>query len=165
MADRATDRLLLRTAPSRVLHFPLYVVSISLAGLSLALSTRLLALGLPTVAGYALDLLLALGAGVVSFLLFLLAELKRLTRRYLVYEHRVARREGILSRRIQYTPYAKVQRVELVQPFLQRILGIGDLLIDTGEDMIALEAVRNPTRVERILAERMTLLRPVQGPR
>jgi uncharacterized membrane protein YdbT with pleckstrin-like domain len=78
----------------------------------------------------------------------------------MVFESRVARREGILSRRIQYMPYSKVERVELNQSILKRLFRIGDLIVDTGEDSIVLEAIRNPDKVESILSEQVSRLRP-----
>ncbi|MFQ6012461.1 MAG: PH domain-containing protein [Thermoplasmata archaeon] len=156
MTSGLRDRVLLRAAPSRLLFFPLYLIMFLLAALSLGISLELLPLGLPEVAGYNLDAVLALAAATLSFVTFLTAELKRITRRYLVLEHSVARREGILSKRIQYMPYGKVERVEVNQSVLKRLFGIGDLLIDTGEDIIVFQAIRNPAKVNRVVAERLT---------
>lgn len=157
------DKVLYRTAPSRLIFAHLYFLTALLAGGSTALSLRFVDLGLPEVAGFDLDLVLSLVAGVFAFVSFIVAELKRITRRYLVLEHRVARREGILSRRVQYMPYTKVERVELNQSILKRLFGLGDLLVDTGEDHIVLEAIRHPDRVERILAERVRNVRTPPG--
>jgi uncharacterized membrane protein YdbT with pleckstrin-like domain len=100
----------------------------------------------------------------LAFLAYLTAELKRITRRYMVLEHRLARREGILSKRVQYMPYNKVERVELRQSILKRLFGIGDLVIDTGEDSIVFQAVRNPVKVERAVAKQLQKLRASPTP-
>ncbi|MFQ5837441.1 MAG: PH domain-containing protein [Thermoplasmata archaeon] len=158
MGEREFDKLLYKAAPSRIISLHLYLLTAILAGLSASMSLDILSLGLPIVAGADLNVMLPLSLGVLSLIVFFYAELKRLTRRYMVYENRVARREGILSKRIQYMPYNKVERVELNQSIVKRLFGIGDVVIDTGEDSIVLEAIRNPARVESMLAERLSFL-------
>ncbi|MFQ5920075.1 MAG: PH domain-containing protein [Thermoplasmata archaeon] len=159
MASGLSDRLLWRGAPSRLIFLHFYLLMLLLAGLSLSISLEYLNPGLPTVAGYDLNAILALAAALLSFMTFLVAELKRITRRYMVLEHRVARREGILSKRVQYMPYNKVERVEIRQSILARLFGIGHLHVDTGEDSLTFQAVRNPARVERIVAKQLKELR------
>ncbi len=156
MGQKEYDKLLYKTAPSRIIFIRFYFLTFILAGLSASLSLDILSLGLPSVAGRDLNTFLPLALGALSLSLFLYAELKRITRRYLVYENRVARREGILSKRIQYMPYNKVERVVFNQSILKRLLGIGDIIIDTGEDSIVFEAVRNPRRMEGMVSERLS---------
>ncbi len=110
---------------------------------------------LPSVLGRDLDTLLPLLLAVLALVSFIYAELKRIMRRYMVFETRVARREGILSKRIQYMPYNKVERVVLNQSIIKRIFGLGDIIVDTGEDAIVFGAVRRPGKVEGLLAERV----------
>jgi uncharacterized membrane protein YdbT with pleckstrin-like domain len=159
MASGLSDRLLWRGAPSRLIFLHFYLLMLILAGVSLAISWDFLTLGLPTVAGYDLNAIVALLAALLAFVTFLVAELKRITRRYMVLEHRVARREGILSKRVQYMPYNKVERVEIRQSILARLFGIGHLYVDTGEDSLTFQAVRNPVKVERIVAKQLKELR------
>ncbi len=159
MASGLSDRLLWRGAPSRLIFLHFYLLMIFLAGMSLSISWDLLNPGLPTIGGYDLNVILGLTAALLAFFSFLAAELKRITRRYMVLEHRVARREGILSKRVQYMPYNKVERVEVRQSILKRIFGIGDLVIDTGEDSVVFQAVRNPVKVERAVAKQLRELR------
>jgi uncharacterized membrane protein YdbT with pleckstrin-like domain len=159
MASGLSDQLLWRGAPSRLIFLHFYLLMLILAGVSLAISWDVLTLGLPTVAGYDLNAIVALLAALLAFITFLVAELKRITRRYMVLEHRVARREGILSKRVQYMPYNKVERVEIRQSILARLFGIGNLYVDTGEDSLTFQAVRNPVKVERIVAKQLKELR------
>ena len=159
MASGLTDRLLWRGAPSRLVFLHFYLLMILLAGLSLSISLGYINPGLPPMAGYDLNAILALVAGLLAFVAYLTGELKRFTRRYMVLEHRVARREGILSKRIQYMPYNKVERVEIRQSILARLFGIGNLIVDTGEDSLVFQAVRNPAKVERIVAKQLRELR------
>ncbi len=159
MARGLTDRLLWRGAPSRLVFLHFYLLMVLLAGLSLSISLGYINPGLPPTGGYDLNAILALVAGLLAFVAYLTGELKRITRRYMVLEHRVARREGILSKRIQYMPYNKVERVEIRQSILARLFGIGNLIVDTGEDSLVFQAVRNPTKVERIVAKQLRELR------
>ncbi len=155
MGDTPEDRLIYRTAPSRLIFFHYYLLIVILAGLSAGMSLGYLQFDLPDIAGFDLDLYVPLAAAVLALLLFFYAELKRMLRRYMVFENRVARREGILSKRIQYMPYNKVERLELNQSIIKRIFGIGDLHIDTGEDKMIFQAIRRPANVERLVSERL----------
>ncbi|MCJ2532046.1 MAG: PH domain-containing protein [Candidatus Thermoplasmatota archaeon] len=159
MASGLSDRLLWRGAPSRLIFLHFYLLVILLAGVSLSISWELFNPGLPMMGGYDLNVILGLTAALLAFFTFLAAELKRITRRYMVLEHRVARREGILSKRVQYMPYNKVERVEIRQSILARLFGIGNLYVDTGEDSLTFQAVRNPVKVERIVAKQLKELR------
>lgn len=164
MASGLSDRLLWHGAPSRLIFLHFYLLMLLLIGLSLSISLGFFDPGLPPVGGTDLNATLALAAALVAFLAYLTAELKRITRRYMVLEHRLARREGILSKRVQYMPYNKVERVELRQSILKRLFGIGDLVIDTGEDSIVFQAVRNPVKVERAVAKQLQELRASPPP-
>ncbi len=159
MASGLTDRLLWRGAPSRLIFLHFYLLMILLAGSSLSISLGYINPGLPLISEYELNAILALVTGLLAFVAYLTGELKRITRRYMVLEHRVARREGILSKRIQYMPYNKVERVEIRQSILARLFGIGSLIVDTGEDSLVFQAVRNPAKVERIVAKQLRELR------
>lgn len=141
MVEREFDRIVYKTAPSRIIFLHLYFIAFVLAGLSASMSLEVLPVELPTIAGVDLNLMVPLALALLAPITFFYAELKRITRRYMVYESRVARREGILSKRVQYMPFTKVERVELNQSILKRLFGIGDLIVDTGEDSIVLEAI------------------------
>ncbi len=156
MSNKEFDRLLYRTAPSRIIFIHFYLLAFILAGFSGSLSLGALSLNLPEIAGTDLNTILPLALAAFSLLLFMYTELKRITRRYMVYENRIARREGILSKRIQSMPYNKVERVVFNQSILKRLFGIGDVIINTGEDSIIFEAVRNPGRMESIVSERLS---------
>lgn len=149
------DHLIYKTAPSRLVSAHFYFFAFLAAGLSAALTLGFLELTLPVLGPIDLNLYLPLFLAVLGLVLFLYAELRRLLRRYMIYERRAARREGILSKRIQYMPYNKVERVELNQSIIKRIFGIGDVVIDTGEDSMVFASVRRPSKVEHLIAERL----------
>ncbi len=94
--------------------------------------------------------------GFLGLLAILGAELKRLAIRYIVTDSRVIRRDGILRRRTEQMPFSKVERVELDQGVIQRILRIGDIVVDTGEDTIVLAALGRVSLIQDELSRQVT---------
>lgn len=158
MAEGPRDKLLYKTAPSRLISAHLYLLASLLAALSGLMTFDILSFELPVVLGLDLNLYLPLFLATLALLVLIYGELKRITRRYMVFERRVARREGILSKRIQFMPYNKVERVELRQSIIKRLFGIGDIIIDTGEDSIVFGSIRRPGTVEGLISERLASL-------
>jgi len=91
--------------------------------------------------------------GFLGLLLVLAAELKRITIRYTITDSRVIRTEGIVRRKTNQMPLNKIERVELDQGLVQRILKLGDLVIDTGEDTITLGSIRHVGLVQDELSK------------
>ena len=104
--------------------------------------------GTVPVLGVRWQTLLAVFLGFLGLLSVLLAEVRRLTIRYTVTDARVIRQEGILRKKTNQMPFSKVERVELDQSLLQRILRYGDLVIDTGEDTIVLQSLGHVNLVQ-----------------
>jgi len=145
--------------PARIISIHYYLFAILL--LTVAAGVYFDRLSLPDIAIGKWNLS-SIGAGFLTFLAFLFlvaAEIKRLRKKYIIAHDTVERRDGILRRRTNLMPYNKVERVELDQSILDRILGIGDVIIDTGEDIIVLQAVKNPSKIQETLSKR--LRRPV----
>ncbi|HEY8551767.1 MAG TPA: PH domain-containing protein [Vicinamibacterales bacterium] len=46
--------------------------------------------------------------------------------------HELVITQGLLSRRERHIPYARIQNIEVVQNALHRLLGVGDVRLDTG---------------------------------
>lgn len=141
--------------PARIISIHYYLFAILL--LTVASGVYFDRLSLPDIAIGKWSLS-SLGAGFLAFLAFLLllvAEIKRLRKKYVIAQDAVERRDGILRRRTSFMPYNKVERVELDQSIFDRILGIGDVVIDTGEDIIALQAVKNPLKIHETLNKRL----------
>ena len=91
----------------------------------------------------------------LAFFLFLVSEFRRLSHRYVIYDHRVGVAEGILRKRVQYMPFSKVERIEINQSVIGRIFGIGNLLVDTGDDHVILRAIKSPSKVEQLVSQRI----------
>ena len=101
------------------------------------------------------------GSGVFVFLALLLwirAELKRMATKYVVTDFRVIRKDGLLRRTETVVPYRQLERVMMTQGLLDRVLGIGTLVIDTGEDQVMIAKVRDPQKVEAAIMGRMQQL-------
>ncbi len=150
-----SETTLLAARPSRIVVLRYYVAAVFLLVLTfflwffdyllpaLPISRTTLTLGGTAVLGF------------LFLLLLLVAELKRLTTKYVVTDFRVIRRDGILRKSENVMPYNKVERVQLSQGILERVLGIGTLVVDTGEDQMLIASVRNPRNVERTIMSRM----------
>jgi hypothetical protein len=52
-------------------------------------------------------------------------------------------------------PYAQLERVDLHQSFGERILKIGTIVIDTGDDILKIEKIRHPAQLQKMLSDRL----------
>jgi len=83
------------------------------------------------------------------------AELKRATTYYVITDNKIIRRDGILSKNTQMVPYTQLERVDLNQTFGQRILHIGTVVVDTGDDVLNIDHIPHPEKVQQILSQRL----------
>ena len=163
---QAPERTLLSLRPSRLLVLRYYVGMVLLLVLTLLLwvfnylippvgpiTTRTLSLG---ATGFFLFLV---------FLLWMIAEFKRASTRYEVTDFRIVRKDGILRRNETAVPYRQLERVVLHQGILDRVLGIGTLVIDTGDDTVQISSIRDPKKVEQAIMSRMQPLQTLPGNR
>ncbi len=149
-SDKPSETILRELRPTRLLFAHYYaLMMILLAGALLVL------LGFFPVLGSGFNVALSGTLTFLSLVVFLMAEVRRLSHKYIVYDHRVGVAEGILRKRVQYLPFTKVERVEVNQSFLGRIFGVGNLVVDTGEDLVTLQAIRSPSKVEQLVSERI----------
>ncbi len=91
----------------------------------------------------------------VALYSLLRAELKRATTFYIITDNKIIRRDGILNRNTQMMPYTMLNRVDLNQSFGQRILHIGSVLIDTGDDRMSIDHVAHPEKIQQLLSSRI----------
>lgn len=156
--DHDGEQTLLTAKPTRYIAFHYYVlmlVSLILAPLiflhiwyfDLVPATQLGPVTLRDILA-ALLLLLALYS-------LLRAELKRATTFYIITDNKIIRRDGILSRNTQMMPYTMLNRVDLTQSFGQRLLHIGSVLVDTGDDRMSIDHVAHPERIQQLLSARI----------
>ena len=109
----------------------------------------------PVVAGWHTDTLVAILFLVFAFFAFVIAELKRRTTRYVITDNKIIREDGILSKNTEMIPYTQLNRVDLKQSFGQRILGIGTIVVDTGDDTMQIEMIKHPKKMQELLSERL----------
>ena len=97
-------------------------------------------------------LLVAIGLGLVN----LVSVFLRWSRTYFVVtSQRVIFREGVLARRGIEIPLERVNNVNFAQSILERMLGAGDLLIESAseEGQQLFGDIRNPEQVQNIIHE------------
>lgn len=78
--------------------------------------------------------------------------------RYVVTNRTVYKRTGLIRRTIETTPLGSVQTVSLSQSFGQRIVGCGDVRIETaasGVPPLVLEHARTPNDVVALVTDRI----------
>jgi len=105
-------------------------------------------LGTVTIAG-----LIAWFLGFIGFILIMREEWRRLTTKYTITDMRILRQDGILRKTTQYVMFNKLERIQVEQGLLDRVLGIGDILLDTGDDFVVLHGIRDPRKVEMGIAK------------
>src|SRR5438128_12691730 len=108
-----------------------------------------------TVAGIELGTILAGFFLFLALLAFFAAELKRKTTRYIITDNKIIREDGILNKNTQMIPYTQLERVDLHQTFGQRILKIGTIVVDKGDDTLKIDMVRHPAKVQELLSNRL----------
>jgi len=83
------------------------------------------------------------------------AELKRATTFYVITDNKIIRKDGILSKNTQMVPYTQLERVDLNQTIGQRILHIGTVVVDTGDDVLRIDQISHPEKVQQLLSARL----------
>lgn len=91
----------------------------------------------------------------IALYALLRAELKRATTQYIITDNKVIRRDGILRKDTQMVPFTQLERVDLNQSLGQRILHIGTVVIDTGDDTLRIDHISHPEHVQELLSERI----------
>ena len=163
---QAAEQTILSLRPSRVLVLRYYVGMVLLLLLTFLLwffnylvpsvgpiTTRNLSIGITAFFAF------------LIIVLALLAEFRRASTQYLVTDFRIIRKDGILRRTETVVPYRQLERVVLHQGILERILGIGSLIIDTGDDTVQINSIRDPRKVEQAIMTRMQVLQSMPGTR
>lgn len=152
------EKTLLTTRPTRYIAFHYYVVMV----LSLILAPLLY------FHPFIFDRIPSYTVGPVTtgdiFLVFFLvlalyslvrAELKRATTFFVITDNKIIRRDGILSKNTQMVPYTQLERIDLNQSLGQRLLHIGTVVVDTGDDTLKIDHIPHPEKVQQLLSERL----------
>ena len=100
--------------------------------------------------------------GLIGLLSVLTGEIRRLWTRYVITDLRIIRKDGIVRRRTMEIPFTQIERVELEQGLLQRILKYGDLVIDTGDDTVVLNSLRHVTLIHSEVTKHVGVYSPTR---
>ncbi|HEY7587952.1 MAG TPA: PH domain-containing protein [Thermoplasmata archaeon] len=155
----AGEKTLLTTRPTRFIAFRYYVLLV--VSLILAAGTWFLqplqqyANVTFAIAGWSLDRILAVFFLLIALYGLLRGELTRVTTRYVITDNKIIREDGILNKSTQMIPYTQLERLDLRQSFLQRILHIGTLVVDTGDDSLEIEMIPRPAQIQELLSDRL----------
>ena len=102
----------------------------------------------------------------IGLIVIVVQEIKRIGVRYIITETRVIKEMGIVNKKTEYIPYQMVERISFESPWYMRILKIGDIRVDTGEDSFLLESLNHPEKIEALLNRAMErVIRYRQGGR
>lgn len=149
----ADETVLLVTHPARVaaIHYYTAATGFLVAGLGILLTL----IRLPSL-DFVPSVWLSAGVGLflvtLSLLLILRVEVRRISLTFVLTSTRVVRREGIVRRRTKYMPYAKLERVEIMQSLRGRLVDIGTLVVSAGEETLTVGSVRHPAELERMIS-------------
>ena len=95
---------------------------------------------------------------IAGILVFALGEVSRRAETLFILESGGAREYRLLSTSRKFTEFNSIQNIEVHQSFLENILGIGNVHIDTsGSDKaeINFHGIKNPYDIEHIIREKM----------
>ena len=156
--DHQGEQTLMTMKPTRYIAFHYYVFFIIFLILAPLVFVRFWYLDrLPnvTVGPVNTDLILVLVLLLLALYCLVRAELKRATTFYVITDNKVIRKDGILSKNTQMVPYTQLERVDLNQSIGQRILHIGTVVVDTGDDVLKIDNIPHPEKVQQLLSQRL----------
>lgn len=90
---------------------------------------------------------------VIALLLVLKVETDRGKIRYEISKYRVFKTVGIIRKNQSTIPFQKIERTDINQSAIGRLVNIGTVRVDTGEDHFLLEGVRDPKKIDQIIFE------------
>jgi len=153
------EQTLLVTRPTRLIalrYWTAMILALIVAGLLFfQVPWRVASSGPPALAGWPVS---TIGAAIflfLAFLAFVTAELKRRTTRYIITDNKIIREDGILNKNTAMIPYTQLERVDLHQTLGQRLLKIGTIVVDTGDDVMNIDMIRHPAQVQELLSARL----------
>jgi len=158
-----SEKVLIRAHPSRLYSLGYYVAAgfLFLVSAGLLLNTYVGWFSLPVISAGPLTLgtMLTVIGAMLGLILALVAEIRRIATTYTLTDFRVVRRQGILNILTNAVPFRQIERIELDQSLIQRIVGVGTVRVDTGEDMLMIEQVREPGVFESTISQRIATFR------
>lgn len=161
MSKDTGEEVLLRTKPSRFKYFWKYAGAVFLLVLAALFWMDFinpisdLAISLPSslnpVYGYSLEFWAITACGLIALLLIIKAELNRFRIRYEISNYRVFKISGIFRKETISIPFQKLERCDVVQSSIGRLLNVGNVRVDTGEDHFLMEGVPKPKEIDDLI--------------
>lgn len=105
--------------------------------------------------GVSFQTVLAWILAIIAGISLLRAFLKRATLKYTYTEKSVIGRRSGLRSKTQQVPYKSIEKITVNQTLLQRMAGVGTVTLDTGEDALDLEIIRDPEGNRKFVSQRM----------
>ncbi len=90
-----------------------------------------------------------------AFVFFVYAETRRYVERYIITDTAVYEDIGIFANRTTNLPFMKLQRCGISRPFMEKIVGVGDVRVDAGQDFFIIKGIPNPGEVQDLIDSRM----------
>ena len=90
-----------------------------------------------------------------AFLFVAYAEARRYVEHYVITDTAVYEDIGVFTDRHTDLPYMKLQRCGIHRPFMEKIVGVGDVRVDAGQDFFLIKGVSEPEEIERVIEDRM----------
>lgn len=87
----------------------------------------------------------------IGIIIILIGEFKRILTKYMITETRVVKEGGIINKRTDQIPYQMVEKISSDNRWYERLLKIGNIEINTGEEDFWLESVDHPEEVEKLI--------------
>ncbi len=156
--DHQGEQTLMTARPTRYIafhYYVLFIVSLVLAPLVYFHPWIFSAIPSAVIGFINTDQILVALLLILALYSLIRAELKRATTFYVITDNKIVRRDGILSKNTQMVPYTQLERVDLNQSLGQRILHIGTVVVDTGDDVLKIEQIPHPERVQQLLSQRL----------
>lgn len=156
--DHQGEQTLMTMRPTRYIafhYYVLFVVSLILAPLVYLHPWYFDLIPRATIGPIDTNLILLALLLILALYSLIRAELKRATTFYVITDNKIVRKDGILSKNTQMVPYTQLERVDLSQTFGQRILHIGTVVVDTGDDTLKIDHISHPEKVQQLLSARL----------
>ncbi len=144
-----TEKVFWEGRKSRKIFIHFYLAGIIFITLALILFPGFLNQYLPFIADFSVYISLFFAG--VGIILILISEVKRISIKYRVTETRVEKEQGIINKRVEHIPYQMVEKISSNNPWYARLLKIGDIEINTGEEHFWIKSVDHPEKVEEII--------------
>ncbi len=140
------ERILFRIHQTAYPVIAAYIVSLACAALIAALAAKL-----------GISLKLALGFGVICFIPAIKRHIHLLRTVYILTETKIEIETGLLSTNSRSIPLRHILDVSVSETFKEKLLGIGDIEIDTAsvESKILLENIHHPRKYTQMILDQL----------